>query len=161
MRRRRRSKPVSKSEAIAMLVIGLLLGTLFIFGELYWHAPVQRQELRYVDAVYVRYQYHDTRHQSMTVSFEDGEVYDIAVECVNDELLQQLDAIAPGTVLHLGLHPNSSTILEITDHGRTVMPFAHAAKRVKFRARGFLLLGLFLYAAAGYGLYLLVKQKAR
>ena len=147
-----------------MLVIGLLLGTLFIFGELYWYAPVQRQELRYVDAAYVRYQYHNyhiTRHQSMTVFFEDGEVYDIASECVNDELLQELDAIAPGTVLHLGLHPNSSTILEITDHGRTVMPFAHAAKRVKFRARGFLLLGLFLYAAAGYGLHLLVKQKAR
>ena len=161
MRRRRRSKPVSKSEAIAMLVIGLLLGTVFIFGELYWHAPVQRQELRYVDAVYVRYQYHDTRHQSMTVSFEDGEVYDIAVECINDELLQELDAIAPGTSLHLGIHPNSSTIMEITDRGRTVMPFAQTEKRLKIRAWGFILLGLFLYAAAGYSLYLLVRKKVR
>lgn len=161
---KRRSEPVSKPETIAMLVICLLLGTVFIFGELYWHASVQRQELRYVDAVYERYKYsnyHNTRHQSLTVYFEDGEVYDIAAECVSDELIRQLDALAPGTILHLGVHPNSNTIMEITDRGRTVMPFAQAAKRLKFRAWGFILLGLFLYAAAGYSLFLLIKRKDR
>ena len=159
---KRQRKRMSRSEAIVILVIGLLLGTVFTFGEQFWHAPVDRRELRYVDAAYQRYKYADGgRHISMTLYFENEEPYDIAVECVNDELLQKLDAIAPGTVLHLGVHPNSNTLMEISDHGQPVLPFEQAAKRGALRARGFLLLGLFLYGGAAYALYALIRGKAR
>ena len=159
---KRQRKRMSRSEAIFILVIGLLLGTVFTFGEQFWHAPVDRRELRYVDAAYQRYKYADGgRHNSMTLYFENEEPYDIAVECVNDELLQKLDAIAPGTVLHLGVHPNSNTLMEISDHGQPVLFFEQAAKRVALRARGFLLLGLFLYGGAAYALYALIRGKAR
>ena len=159
---RRRSRTVSKSEAIFALVLCLLLGTVFVFLEGYAQAPAERQELRYVDAAYQSYRYvHSGRHGSMTLYFEDHEACDIAMECVDDALLQRLDAIAPGTVLRLGLHPNSNTILEISDHGRTVMEFAEIGARLALRRRGFLLLGLFLYAGAGWCLYLLVRGKTK
>ena len=162
---KRRSKPISKSSAIILLVLGLLLGTVFTFGEQFWHASVDRRELRSVDAVYQRYRYvqsggHNS-HSSMTLYFENEEPYDIAVECVNDELLQKLDAIAPGTVLHLGVHPNSSTLMEITDHGRTVLSFEQASERGAFRTRGFLLLGLFMYTCALYAAITLLRGKIR
>ncbi len=162
---KRQRKRMSRSEAIVILVIGLLLGTVFTFGEQFWHASVDRRELRSVDAVYQRYRYvqsggHNS-HSSMTLYFENEEPYDIAVECVNDELLQKLDAIAPGTVLHLGVHPNSNTLMEISDHGQPVLFFEQAARGIPLRAGGFLLLGLFLYGGAAYALYALIRGKAR
>ena len=159
---KRQRKRMSRSEAIFILVIGLLLGTVFTFGEQFWHAPVDRRELRYVDAAYQRYKYVDGgRQKSMTLYFENEEAYDITVECVNDELLQRLDEIQPGTVLHLGVHPNSNTLMEITHHGQPVLTFAQASRRVSFRVRGFLILGLFMYCSAAYGLYQLFKGKAQ
>ena len=157
-----RSKPISKSSAIILLVLGLLLGTVFTFGEHYWHAPVDQRELRYVDAVYQDYHSVDSaRGSSMTLYFADEEVYDVSVECIDEELLQRLDEIEPGAVLHLGVHPNSNTLMEITDHGRTVLSFEQASERGAFRTRGFLLLGLFMYACALYAAITLLRGKIR
>lgn len=159
---KRRSKPISKSSAIILLVLGLLLGTVFTFGEHYWHAPVDKRELRYIDAAYQNYKYKTgTHHSSMTLYFADEEVYDVSVECVDDDLLHRLDEIKPGAVLHLGVHPNSSTLMEITDHGRTVLSFEQASERGAFRTRGFLLLGLFMYACALYAAITLLRGKIR
>ena len=77
---KRQRKRMSRSEAIFILVIGLLLGTVFTFGEQFWHAPVDRRELRSVDAVYQRYRYvqsggHNS-HSSMTLYFENEEPYE-------------------------------------------------------------------------------------
>ena len=56
-RRRKRSyrKTMDSGEAIALVVLGLLLGTVFTFGEYYWNQPVTREEAVLVEAVFSGY----------------------------------------------------------------------------------------------------------
>ena len=45
-------KKMTLEQAILFLIVGLILGTVFTFGQQYWKAPIQRDEAISVQAEY-------------------------------------------------------------------------------------------------------------
>lgn len=175
----KRWKRMDSGEAVALVVLGLFLGTVFIFGMRYWNQPIARDEGIYVEAAFSGYREkagHDRarlRLGSSTVITGSGSAIPIILEfsnhenleidgsCVNDALRAQLQTIVPGTILSCIVHPNSNTVMEIVSEGRLLMDFDDTASRLSSEQQGFFVFGIVMYVAALYGLLNLPTRRRR
>ena len=72
-------KKESLSDAVKIIVIGLLLGTVFTFGQQFWSATVTRNACTVVETTFVDYEYDRGigryNSESLSVDCGDGERY--------------------------------------------------------------------------------------
>ena len=156
-------KAMTKMEAWFLLIAGLFLGTVFTFGMQYWNAPVARGDAIHATVVFSSYteSRRDGHVKEIIVRFEDHEQLYIDGSCINEQVRNGLDTIAPGMKVDLLIHPNSNTILDFRMGNSVVLEFENTSEKLASEATGFGGLGLFLYILAAYGLFNLVFQKRR
>lgn len=176
-RRRVRRKRMDPGEAVALIILGLFLGTIFTFGMHYWNQPVTREDAVYVDATFsgfkeqpghqIRWRIGNrtikTRRGSnapIILEFSDHEDLTIDGCCVNDALFAQLQAIQSGATISCIVHPNSDTVLEVVADNMLLISFDDAVVLLSSEQRGFFVLGIIMYIGALYGLLnLLLKRR--
>lgn len=158
---KRQIESMSKFEAIFLVVLGLLLGTVFTFGMRYWQSPVMKTEAIYDEAVFSSFEEVSRRGHvhEILLRFEDRAQVSVDSACLTDEVIAQIEAITPGSTVTLYIHPNSSTVLELIDHGTVILPFDETVKKVSTEANAFAVLGIFMYLCAAAGILRLLKKQ--
>ena len=170
MKRKRTVAPIPVSTAILFVAVGLLLGSIFIFGMHYWSAPLEREEAIEVEATIDSYLERKTirgNSKGIRISFSDYEQQFIDTSCVTDDLRNDLKQLTKGEKLILLIHPNSATIWEIRTAEKTILSFAYTQNNLRKNNIGFGILGTFMYFGAAIGLgsllmrWIQVKRKAQ
>lgn len=147
------------SEAVFVMVVGLLLGTVFTFGMNYWNAPVTREEAVPVTAVYDYCIGSFEVGEQIILRFEDHEQLTIDGCCSTKALREQIKALEPGDEISALVHPNADTILELTVGGEVLMEFDASVEELAGEKIGFRYLGVFLYAMAIFAAACLILKK--
>ena len=150
------------SEAVFVLVVGLLLGTVFTFGMNYWNAPVTREDAVPVTAIYakrIESLEDGGRVKEIILRFEDHEQLHIDGCCVTEELRGAIDALEPGEEITALVHPNVNTVLELTVDGVVLMDLYTSVEQLTDEKVGFRYLGIFMYAGAIFAAACLILNK--
>ena len=146
---RDQKRTISKPILIALILICLWMSTFFTFGLGYSHASISREQAIEIKAVYqschISKRY-PTRH-SAVLYFSGLKPLSIDVSCLNSSLVNELDKLTAGTTIHLLVHPNSNTILEMDVDGKTLMEFEDSMESITRSRYAFHILGLIFYAA--------------
>lgn len=158
--RRKCNKSISKGSAVFLIVAGILLGTVFTVGMCYWTKPIEKADAIRLDATFTSYQKHYRRHNlnSLTLYFSDHESLSIDNACFTSDVLNHIENMTPGTVLELYVHPNSNTVLEMVCGGKVILDFNQAERRLTTKRVYFLILGIFMYAEAVFGVVKLLNK---
>ena len=158
--RRKCKKSISKGSAVFLIVAGILLATVFTVGMCYWTKPIEKADAIRVDATFASYQKHYRRHNlsSLTLYFSDHESLSIDNACFTSDALNHIENMTPGTVLELYVHPNSNTVLEMVCGGKVILDFNQAERRLTTKRVSFLILGIFMYAEAVFGVVKLLNK---
>ena len=146
-------KKMTAEQAIMFLIVGVILGTVFTFGQQYWNAPIERDEAIPVQA---EYSYHTQRlirpdSHAVNIHCTDGKIYVIDAHCVNNDILDFAYSLAEGTKLDMLIHPNSDTILSLTVGGEEILNFDEVQDELDYANTGFLCLGILMYILAVCG----------
>ena len=156
-------KRTTKKEAWLSVLIGLFLGTVFIFGVRFWNAPIAEEDAIHTTAVFSSCE--ETRRRGnlkqIIIRTEDDEQMYIDGVCITAKLRDAIHRLTPGTLLSLTVHPNSNCILAMRTEHAILMEFWDSSQRLTDEANGFQWLGLFCYGLAVYGLVSLLRTKKR
>ena len=165
MAKKRYKKKETLSDGIKLIVVGLLLGTVFTFGQQFWSATVTRDECTVVETTFVDYEYdHGVgRYNSKSLSIDcgDGERYWFDSASIYYSLMDELDAIVPGEEITLLLHPNSDVILELATEDKVILSFDEAMEDVAGERTFFFYMGILMYGSSLYGVYVMVMVLKR
>lgn len=157
-----KNSPISKGNAIFLLLAGLFMGTVFTFGMHYWNAPIDQKDAIHKEATFDSYKEKTGKRNStkeICVYFLDSEQLYIDGECVNDLLRNELSVIDAGTKVALMIHPNSDTILDMRVNGNIILEYYDVQEKLSAEKDTFLVLGIILYAMALYGLVNLIPKR--
>lgn len=155
-----------KSQLIGIFVIGILLGNVFVFGELHWNATVSREECISKVANYESYDI-DYNSKSVSISqmilhFTDYEQQTFDGVSVTDELVDTIENLPIDSKVSMLIHPNSDTILEMTISGEKLIEFDDTMSKIVRERNGFVVLGSILYIFAfTAGIKLITMQKKK
>lgn len=159
----KKSKKMTKSEAIFLLIAGLIMGTVFTFGTKYWNAPIMQEEAQQVKAIFSSYKETKRRGRvgDIILRFDDHEQLHIDRVCIDNELCDTISEIMPGTILEMMVHPNSNTILEMEIGTMKILEFDDSMQKLSSEASGFMCLGVFCYILAlmGAGYFIFPKWR--
>ena len=151
--------------AVFLLIVGVLLGTVFTFGQQYWNAQVTPDRCIEVQTRFLDYHEHrkikSVRVYEISVDCENGERYFIDGVSVNERVRDALAFFSPGDEIRLLIHPNRSAIVELTTQSRVILAFDDTMAKLRGEANGFLGLGIFMYFSAAVGLYYMVLHGIR
>ena len=163
VRTMKKSKKMTKSEAIFMLIAGLIMGTVFTFGMKYWNAPITQNETQQVIATFssAKETMRRGQIQEIIVRFDDHEQLYIDGVCIDNELCDSVSEIIPGTVIEMIVHPDSNIILEMEAGTTRLLEFHDSVQKLTSEASGFMYLGIFCYIMAliGAGYFILPKRR--
>ncbi len=149
------------SFAIGLLVIGILLGCVFTFGMQYWNAEVTRESCTFIETRFLAYdeirqQNSPTKFKEIAIDCANGERYFIDGVSINTELRNTLSALSAQENITLLIHPNSNTIVELSNENGKLMMFEDSINQLNEETTGFVALGLFMYFCSLVGLYYVV-----
>ena len=140
-------------QAILFLVVGAILGSVFIFGQKYWKAPIDRDSASYVQVKYLSHTQKLVRPDSHAINIHcsNGEIYTIDASCVSFDILDYMNSLTEGTNLDMLVHPNSNTILSLSIDNTDILDFDEVIGKVDFSNTGFMWLGIIMYVLAACG----------
>lgn len=166
MSKRRKKQEISLGTAVMLLVVGLILGSIFVFGSQYWGEPIQREDATEVSAIYEAYEInpgkirkHHIKQIEITLT-DHSSVY-IDGACVSEDVKDGIKALPEGAKLDMLVHPNSDTVLELKHGDKTILSFQESQKDIKNENVGFIILGIFMYFCAAIGLGSLLMRGVR
>ena len=154
---------MSKRTAAFLLIAGLILGTFFTFGVRYWNAPIAREDTQQITATFsssIERLKHG-RVQEIILRFDDHKELRIDGSCVSNTLLEAIELLEPGSVLEMGVHPNSNTILELRCGTSKYLDFEDAMKHLGRESVGFTVLGIFCYLSFIFGFARLILPRRK
>lgn len=143
------------AQALLLLVIGAIMGTVFTFGMQYWNETVAREECIYVETCFLdsRESYNNRNHlKEIYVECSNGEQYSIDSVCATGYLQNAIKEMEENTEIQLLIHPNSDTIVEFKVGENVLLDFDYASEKLSGEATGFFWLGIVLYAFGLIGL---------
>ncbi len=164
---RKYKKSLSLKSALFLLISGLILGTVFTFGEKFWNKDVNREECVSVKTKISSYdiEYSSKRPadiKEIKVNCSDGKSYHIDGVSVDHKLIEDLSLLQNNTEVSLLIHPNSNTLLEVKTADRVYLEFSKTIGKLETEKTGFLFLGIFSYICAVVGFYyMIVNLKVR
>ena len=150
--------PMPLGMAIALLVVGILLGSIFSFGMQYWNKEVTREECVKIQTQFLGYKevLRKGHINQIIIDCTNGERYFFDGGSVNSKLQNYLSKISPNEDITLLIHPNSDTIVEFSTSFETILIFSETIDKLGREATGFLFLGFFMYFCSLVGLYYIV-----
>ena len=164
MTRHIRTGPLTRSKAIAFLLLTLLLGSVFLWDALLSLTPVSQEEAISAEAEFSGYSERKKRNSDgeIRLDFTDHDCLFIDSSCVDQELREQLFLLPAGTSMQLLLHPRSKDVLSLYAGETEILNFDEAQRHLINNAKGFVILGILLYCCTVYfALWLIVKSKKR
>ena len=166
MSKRKKKQEISLGTAVMLLVVGLILGSIFVFGSQYWGEPIQREDATEVSAIYQAYEInpgkirkHHIKQIEITLA-DHSSVY-IDGACVSEDVKDGIKALPKGAKLDMLVHPNSDTVWELKHGDKTILSFEESQKDIKNENIGFIILGIFMYFCAAIGLSSLLMRGIR
>ena len=163
---KKEKQKTSPGTAVMLLVVGLILGSIFVFGSQYWGEPIQREDATEVSAIYEAYEInpgkirkHHIKQIEITLT-DHSSVY-IDGACVSEDVKDGIKALPEGAKLDMLVHPNSDTVLELKHGDKTILSFQESQKDIKSENIGFIVLGIFMYFCAVIGLGSLLMRGIR
>ena len=159
-----KNEPMPLNLAVAMLLVGILIGSIFIFGMQYWNAKTTREDCTVIKTQFLSYDeiHHGKPYiEEIAVDCADGNRYFIDGVSIDDELRNQLFLLSKNESITLLIHPNSNTIVEFSSSHSSLLTFDETINNLNGEATGFLFLGLFMYFCALVGLYYVVFHFVR
>ena len=138
---------------IFAVVLCLIMGTVFVFGQRYWEASVERQDCEIVYTQFASYavegNYRGNHIRTILVDCEDGQRYFINGPLARGGVAEELKKLRPGEEITLLLHPHSDrSVVELSGENGTLLSFDTSMKKLAADRKGFLILGLVLYGIA-------------
>ena len=151
---------IPRGVCIFFIVVGIVLGNIFVIGELYWNKVLPREEFIPVTAAFDDYKlYHGGKGGSVSavkLSFSD---YDYVYTAVyTADLGDALGKLKSGDRLEMLLHPNSGEVWEIKYRDVYVLSLGDTAKDIHFETVGFVVLGIICYLMTAFGASSLIFQ---
>ena len=166
MSKKRKKQKTPPGTAVMLLVVGLILGGVFVFGSQYWSEPIQREDAIEVSAIYEAYEInpgkirkHHIKQIEITLT-DHSSVY-IDGACVSEDVKDGIKALPQGAKLDMLVHPNSDTVWELKHGDKTILSFEKSQKDIKNENVGFVILGVFMYFCAVIGLGSLLTRGVR
>ena len=166
MSKRRKKQEISLGTAMMLLVVGLILGSIFVFGSQYWGEPIQREDAIELSATYEAYEInpgkirkHHIKQIEITLTDQSSVYIDGA--CVSEDVKDGIKALPEGAKLDMLVHPNSDTVLGLKHGDKTILSFQESQKDIKNENVGFIALGVFMYLCAVIGLGSLLMRGIR
>ena len=166
MSKRRKKQEMTPGTAVMLLVFGLLLGSIFVFGSQYWGEPIHRDDAIEISATYEAYEInpgkirkHHIKQIEITLA-DHSSVY-IDGACVSEDVKDGIKALPEGAKLDMLVHPNSDTVWELKHGDKTILSFEESQKDIKNENVGFIALGVFMYLCAAIGLGSLLMRGIR
>ena len=166
MSKRRKKQEITLGTAVMLLVVGLILGSIFVFGSQYWGEPIQREDATEVSAIYEAYEInpgkirkHHIKQIELTLADHTSVYIDGA--CVSEDVKDGIKALPEGAKLDMLVHPNSDTVWELKHGDKTILSFEESQKDIKNENVGFIILGIFMYFCAAIGLSSLLMRGIR
>ena len=166
--RKKEKQKTSPGTAVMLLVVGLILGSIFVFGSQYWGEPIQREDAIEISATYEAYEINPgkiRKHhiKQIEISIADHSSVYIDGACVSEDVKDGIKELPEGAKLDMLVHPNSDTVWELKHGDKTILSFEESQKDIKDENIGFIILGIFMYfcAVIGFGSLLMRGVKAR
>ena len=166
--RKKEKQKTSPGTAVMLLVVGLILGSIFVFGSQYWGEPIQREDAIEISATYEAYEINPgkiRKHhiKQIEISIADHSSVYIDGACVSEDVKDGIKELPEGAKLNMLVHPNSDTVWELKHGDKTILSFEKSQKDIKNENVGFIILGIFMYFCAFIGLSSLLMRgvKAR
>ena len=156
------ASPMPKMGAVLLIVVGVFIGTVFVFGIGYWQHSVAKNEAIYCEARYSSCREISGRNGSvkeLILSFDGHEDLSVDGSVLSEPVLGQLRAMEPGALLRMYLHPTGHEVLELVCDGTTVINFDDAVENLSSEALGFKVLGVLLYFGAVLGTIKLIRKE--
>ena len=166
MGKRRKKQEITLGTAVMLLVVGLILGSIFVFGSQYWGEPIQREDATEVSAIYEAYEINPgkiRKHhiKQIEITLTDYSSVYIDGACVSEDVKDGIKALPEGAKLDMLVHPNSDTVWELKHGDKTILSFEESQKDIKNENVGFIILGIFMYFCAAIGLSSLLMRGIR
>ncbi len=156
-----RKDPMPLGMAIALLFVGIFLGSIFIFGTQYWNAEVTREDCVRIETDFFKYE--EIRQpkrpatiKEIAIDCTNNERYFIDGVSINTELREALSELAPQEHITLLIHPNSNKIVELSNESGKILTFEDTIHKLGIETTGFLFLGIFMYVCSLVGLYYII-----
>jgi hypothetical protein len=146
--------------AIFLLIFGILLGSVFVFGARHWYADINKSDCTVVKTHILSCTEIERqgRHQSnyLRIDCANGERYDIHSLLSSQDLAATLQFLSDEDNVTLLIHPNGDNVLEISTEDRILLPFDKANGVMDYLNVGYLIMGCILYLFAAVSLYFVV-----
>ena len=148
-----------KGQLISIIIIGLLMGTVFVFGSLYWNEEIDKSECIQSSPVYESHKlsYRRARLQEIIIYFSNEEVMTIDGVSINDDLIEKIEKIDKESKIIILNHPNSNTIMEMVVNGKVLLDFDTTMSQIVKERNGFIIFGIVLYSFAFFSIIELIK----
>jgi hypothetical protein len=145
---------ITLGQSLALLVVGLLLGTVFTFGVQYWNKTVTKEECIYIETQFLDYKEikQRSRINQIAIDCADGERYFIEQVLINTDLKEAISDIENNDGITMLIHPTGGNILELTHNDKELLKFDESMEKLGKNAKTFAYLGLFMYLASLMGL---------
>ena len=161
MKKHKAKEIIPVSYAVFFVVVGLILGTVFMFGMRHWGARIEREDSVSVAANFDSYRKIYGKHGrilEIKIMFTDYDPLYIDGACFDTEVISAIEALPEGANLNMLVHPNSDTIWELKQENNTILSFEKSQECIEGENIGFAILGIFAYLCAALGIgSLLVK----
>lgn len=152
-----------KGQLISIIIIGLLMGTVFVFGSLYWNEEIDKSECIQSSPVYESHKlsYRRARLQEIIIYFSNEEVMTIDGVSINDDLIEKIEKIDKESKIIILNHPNSNTIMEMVVNGKVLLDFDTTMSQIVKERNGFIIFGIVLYSFAFFSIIELIKIRKK
>ncbi len=145
---------ITLGQSLALLVVGLLLGTVFTFGVQYWSETVTKEECTYIETQFLDYKEIKQRSRTNQIAIDcaDGERYFIDQASINTRLRENLAELEKNDNITMLIHPNGGNIVELKHYCTELLNFEETIETLGKDAKTFGYLGLFMYLVSFLGL---------
>jgi len=154
--------PLPLSVAVLFLAVGLLMGSIFIFGQsAHWLKPVSREEAVEVSATFRSYRIRSVGgkgNHEVELAFFDRNALVIDTY-MGEDMLDAVRSLEEGTMLQMLVHPYTDSVLEMRAGDDIILSFADSHGVLLFDSVGFAIFGAACYALAAFGLGSLIKRR--
>ena len=144
-----------------LMVIGLLMGSVFVIGTWHWGKLIEREDAIAVSATFSEYLMHTSPKgsaESVEICFTNRDSLFIDSAVFDETVKKGLDTLRRGDSVELFIHPNSGDIWELRSEDAVILDFEYAKSRMLVDNFLFSGLGLFGYMCAAMGAVSMVIQ---
>jgi hypothetical protein len=152
-----------KTQLILVLIIGLILGTVFVFGCSYWNSEVSRTECIQSNPIYESHKlnYRRARLQEIIIYFSNEEIMTIDGVSIDDELIEEIEKLDEQSKIIILYHPNSNTVMEMVVNGKELLDFDTTMTKMVNERNGFIFIGCVMYLFVFLSVIELIKIRKK